>query len=733
MAYRGDDLDLRTPQGWSSSGREGSAEPNWWTRTAVYKGGQTDPIWVDDNVMACCNHAFDLAIAHRSPEVRLEHLINALTLSDAASQVLEARGLGVASLRRESGTAIANDFPAVSGSGQLVPKRSEALIEVLRQAADQAYPRRAPVGADDLLHVIFGMKRDIPGVQLLHRHTAAWSNRNGAPDIRLDARGSSYAARPRYASTQAHDYFSQPTREPVLREPVLREPVPREQLLRERDIAREPILREPILREPPPREPPPREYVPQTPTDSFQDTRIDSLERAVRDLGIDLADDRKTIRSLVTDLQRTAAVQADDTGRFRGSLSDRLGALEDSLLRSRSEPSQLPVALMDRIGGIERNIEARLSDLARQPAVSQALVDHITMVERSIDARLAEIARAPSVPQNLIDRLGGIERALEARLTDIGRAQSAIADRLHSLENTQQRPSEATLSPLVTQRLDSITTFATKLDNVERTFQLILDRLTGVERKLASATETKSFDLSPLDLRLASIEHSISSGSSIATDISPVTDLLSGIESRVAGLERSLDNRSAETTRTVTFIGERLRTFEEAIGGQKTQTTDRLAQLERALSAYAENTVSNGSTRGDELTEVTEALLKLNANQQTLAASLDQWRLDSTGDLSVIGNRLKSIEETEFQQNPLVDDLAAQVQAIHRTVARREARRSRFRHWLFGTDEWYSSSYDTERWRARQADSVVPSRTAESVAVQQRPTPPSPPPSMLRR
>jgi chromosome segregation ATPase len=316
---------------------------------------------------------------------------------------------------------------------------------------------------------------------------------------------------------------------------------------------------------------------------------------------------------------------------------------------------------------------------------------------------------------------------------DIGRAQTAIADRLISLENSQQRPVEASLTPLVTQRLDSITTFATKLDNVERTFQLILDRLTGVERQLASAPDAKPFDLSPLDGRLASLERSINSSASVATDIGPVTELLSGIESRVAGLERSLENRSAESTRTVTFIGERLRTFEEAIGGQKAQTTDRLAQLERALSAYAENTVSNGSARGEELTELTEALLKLNANQQTLAQSLDQWRLDSTGDLSVIGNRLKSIEETEFQQNPLVDDLAAQVQAIHRTIARREARRSRFRHWLFGTDEWYSSSYDTARWRARQADSVIPTRVTETMSLQPRPTPPSPPASMLRR
>ncbi|CAN0505399.1 unnamed protein product, partial [Phaeothamnion confervicola] len=98
--------------------------------------------------------------------------------------------------------------------------------------------------------------------------------------------------------------------------------------------------------------------IPTTMVDTFQDSRIDSLERMVRDLGVDLADDRKTIRSLVGDLQRTAAVQADDTGRFRGSLSDRLSTLEDTLARTRNDNQQLPTAELERLGGIERSVEA---------------------------------------------------------------------------------------------------------------------------------------------------------------------------------------------------------------------------------------------------------------------------------------------------------------------------------------------------------------------------------------
>lgn len=688
MAYRGDDLDLRTPQSWSSAGRETGAgeQANWWTRTAVYKGGRGDPIWVDDYVMACCNHAYDLALAHRAPEVRLEHLINALTLHEHAAQVLEARGLSVASLRRESGAAIANDIPATTSSG--LPKRSEGMEEALRLAADHAYPRRTPVTVDDILHVLFDMKRDLPGLQLLYRNANVWSGngRNGAEargaDLRLDPlphlSRPQPAPRSRYSAPGAHDYYGQSApREPL---PPAREPL--------RDMR--PIAREPQ---------------PTTVVDSFQDARIDSLERAVRDLGVDLADDRKTIRSLVGDLQRTSAAQADDTGRFRGGLNDRLATLEDTVLRSRNEAAQLPGALLERID----------------------------MIERMIDQRLADSGRNQSVAPALLDRLAGIERGLDARLADIGRATAMLADRLQSLEQIAQRPAEATLSPLVSQRLEAITSFGGKVETLERTFQLILDRMTGVERKLADSQEKLvKVDLSGVERRLGEIESNVKMSVEQSLDMGPVTELLSGIEVRVAGLERTLDNRASETGRTVSFIGERLRSFEETMGGQKGLTMDRLDQLERSLSAYAETSVTARGSYENDLGEVHEALLKLNANQQTLAGALDQWRLDSTGDLSVINNRLKAVEETDQKNLPQIESMAGQIAAIYGTLAKREVRKKTFLTWLFGTDEWYSSSYDTKSWRARQIEPAAV-RTAEAVVIQQRPTPPAPPSSMTRR
>jgi hypothetical protein len=797
MAYRGDDLDLRTPQAWSSSGRDAGTEPNWWTRTTIFKGGRNDPIWVDDHVMACCNHAYDLARAHRSPEVRLEHLINALTLDDHAAQVLEARGLSVASLRRESGAAIANDIPSAAG-GEAAPRRSEGFEEALRLAADYAYPRRTPVTVDDLLHIMFDMKRELPGVQLLRRHAASWKGRNGTMeprpgegsfkpgadprvDLRLDPLP--HLSRPRYASPGAHDYFSS---QPATREAsTTREaPPPREAPL-SRSVSREPPV--------------------QSAVDTYQDSRLDTLERMVRDLGVDLADDRKTIRTLVSDLQRSTASQADDTGRFRGGLTERLAALEDALVRSRndaaalpnaildrmamleraidarlaeaSRPAALPSALLDRIASLERSIEMRLADAARTQSAPQALLERLAGLERTVDARLAEANRAPAVLMDrlmaversiearlsdvggrptgpspaLLDRLSAIERSIEARLVEMGDITAAMNSRLQGLEDAATRPVEATLTPLVNQRLETITQFSGKVETLERTFQLLLDRMTGVERRLASGIETKAtVDLSGVETRLDGLQKAVDAGTEQSLDLAPLTAVLTAIETRVSGLERTLDNRTAETGRTVSFIGERLRSFEEAIGGTRTTTIDRLGQIERALTAYAESTVASSTAHVNDLGEVHEALLKLNANQQTLAGSLEQWRLDNTGDLSVISNRIKVIEDMEERRAPQLEAVVQQVALVHNALAKREVRKNRFMHWLYGTDEWYSASWDTKRWRMRQAETLLPARAAEAVPLQPRVvppigpttvahqapvshTPPAPPPSALRR
>ena len=645
MAYRGDDLELRTPQGWAQPAREagrepapGTEAPNWWTRTTIYKGGRADPLWVDDHVMAVCNHAHDLAVAHRAAEVRLEHLLNALTLNEATAQVLESRGVAVAGLRRESGAVIASEPPTGSPNGKSQPRRSDMFEETLRAAADRAYPRRTPITAEDILFVLLDMKREHPGLNLLRRYASQWQGRNGMGDTRTDYRLEPlpHLARnpvepPRYASPAAHDYFTPP----------------RQQLA--------PAYREPAT----------------APVDTVQNTRIESLERAVRDLGQDLVGERKALQSIV----------------------------EDAVQRSRAEPSQASPALIDHIMGIERSFDARMSDVGRSWT---ALGERLQSLEHAVSQRPGDQGVSPAMMQRL-DALSGLDRTVDMRLGELGRSWAGLSDRLQRFEDT-----------LAKRQPEAMGGLERKIDQLEKTFSLILDRLTGMEQQLANRTD-------------------------LPADLGPLTELLSGIETRIATVERSLDNRAAETGRTVSFVAERLRSFEEKLGApqspqQSQQLTERLTQLERSLSAYAERTVETGTSHERDLTELHEALVKLNTNQQMLASSLDQWRTDTMGDLGVINNHLKAIDEVGQQRQPAIDALVKQVTNVHEQVARREVHKSRFRNWLFGTDEWYTASWDTSGWRRRHGlDAPRQGELRPVPTSSQRPTPPAPPASSVRK
>ena len=91
MSYKGNDLDLQTPRTLGGARpapaplerpANGSAPP--------LSTAEPGPIAVDDTVLACCNMAYDVARFHVSPDVKLEHLLHALTRVGPAVDVLAA-------------------------------------------------------------------------------------------------------------------------------------------------------------------------------------------------------------------------------------------------------------------------------------------------------------------------------------------------------------------------------------------------------------------------------------------------------------------------------------------------------------------------------------------------------------------------------------------------------------------------------------------------------------------
>ena len=166
MAYKGMDLNLRS--GRPRPGREpgiddGSANGGAWSHPTR---GALEPIHVDEQVEACCNSAYDAAQFHSAAEVRLDHLLHAMTRVKASAELMEQLSIRTGQVRQETAVAIASVAPSHAEGG---PRTSMEMEEILRRAAAFAGERKAPATVADLLRAVLGLGRKAPTTALLMR------------------------------------------------------------------------------------------------------------------------------------------------------------------------------------------------------------------------------------------------------------------------------------------------------------------------------------------------------------------------------------------------------------------------------------------------------------------------------------------------------------------------------------------------------------------------------------
>lgn len=400
MSYRGEDLDLRTPQARGATGGFSSD---------VTLGRHDGPIWVDETVLSCCNHAYEVALAHRSSEVRLEHLLHALTRIDAAAQVLESYGIRELALRRETATAIASDIPVGLSNGSAHPRRSEELELVLRKASQAASGREAPAGVKDLLHIMIDVEPGLRGLELLHRHLAPQTN---------------YAPEPRYSGYE----------------------MPREQVR----MVPAYYVNEPSM----PRGPEPRP----TSVDTMQNNRLDQLEQMVRGLSQDLADERETfsqmLQSLHSDVRggfsNPSGMSPEDLDKTTRALNERLANFERSLetrfdvVETAMKGAGGNVADLSPLAQRLEKMEEAL--LTRDDSSSDTLSDKIATRLRGAfgDGKAStEVigSQVRAVVTPISKRLDDLQQALDSRQGAVSTAVNSLSDRINDLDASIKRVS----------------------------------------------------------------------------------------------------------------------------------------------------------------------------------------------------------------------------------------------------------------------------------------------------
>lgn len=552
MAYHGEDLDLRTQQTWTPADvlpQSDAPSPNG--KRGPFQAG---PVLVDDTVLACFNQAYDIASAHRSIEVRVEHLLNAMTRVDPAAVALETHGVRVVALKRETATIIAGDIPAAPGSGAVSPRRSDELAELLRLAASFASRRNAAVSVDDLLHVLFDQRSDFAQSELLFRFSSRLAQRDMPREM----------PEPLPPLTRADSRY-QPS-----------------SLRYSADYGR-PSYRNDYLG---------------APADALQNSRIDALEQMLRGLSHDFSNERHIIAGLVRDLARDTLAHQDDQGRGQAVLIERIGALEATL----------------RDGGA---------------------------------------ASVETLP--LVSKLENIEAALELRLQEMSQSWAVLSTRLQELEaSIRTRPVSDGVVDL----------------------KPIADRLDIIEEAVLGHDQHRG--IGDLADRLAKLEDDIGRVLATSTDAGRTDALLGGFD-KIDGLSNKLDTHNGSLN-------------ELAVG-----LVERMTEVERAVAAEIETAAAKHQAYAHDLTEVHEALLKVNENQHTLAGSMDQWRTESATDVANILNRLAGIDRDAALPAETLAALNNHMEATNRFIIERYHRRHRFMYWLFGTDDWISASWPSTK------------------------------------
>lgn len=457
-------------------------------------------------------------------------------------------------------------------------------------------------------------------------------------------------------------------------------------------------------------------------TDTLQNTRMDAIERAIRDLTEDMARNRATFSSLVGELRDT---------------------------NNNGIPDAMERRTNGHAGGWDEDEAHDISYL-------------IGRMDSNVEAKFKELARAWSV---LGDRLKAIEEVVEDLDADgIGLSQ---------------------ISPDMAAQLKSLSVGLGRLDELEKLLTSLPLRLTELERRLQSIATSgpNSLDVERLTSKIEAIEHLIKDSDG-AVELGPVMSGLRDVEAGMRGVGgqlREVDNRTGDVNLMLESVSERQQRMEDVIEAQQaqisellgmlrdnggltvvggsgidpdsiassvgalvtdrfaglaTQLQQRIGQLEETVRASAERPVMvNGSGELD-ASYLNDAVSKIISNQHTLASSMDEWRTQSREDVSGLAARMDRLENrpitTAGVSQETIDEIKQSIRDLRAAAPHSPSTVTpsapvdgwtRFKMWLFGTTDWYGESWgglreeDERVWQDPRRDSN-----------QSRPVAPNPPP-----
>ena len=564
----------------------------------------------DETVLACCHHAHEVAKAHGAREVMLEHLVHALVRVPEAAQVMADRGINVESLKRESAGVISSEIP-VDHTVIVAQLRASKDFNTVMHLAAAAASRRdeRQLGARDLLEALLRFDPKSRVVRMIRRHANA-----GDIEEPVDPLAEVKGLMQRYADEQ-------------------------------RDLR-------------------------------LALNELRNAQTGQSSTALVAIDDR--MRGMERTLQALATVSGD-----RDGLSERMKSVHDAILAHRNDTRALAdrvqmmervvstggsgdnSALMERLKVVQDSIVAHRND-------TRAVADRLQTMERIVST----VGTNPGVNtgqlQTLIgDRFLSMQKTLENHRLDLARMEQSVADRVRMME-AKQLTSESIDG--IARRLETVLTEKFKLLETATVngkplvlpagLDTLGDRMQGLERQVSAQRAELQGWQSAIEKDMKTLEDLM--------DLIPANDgpARPGIgEGEIQGLKQSIDLYRAETQRIERLVEQRLSGLSGLTGLNEKLTGlnglgDRLMGVERSINTQrTEQSSIRGQLDGD-LEQIRKAMMALGNAQQTLSGAIDDWRLNNSGDLSVISNRLASLEQIAAAANALA--VAPPVQVVER-------------------------------------------------------------------
>lgn len=249
---------------------------------------------------------------------------------------------------------------------------------------------------------------------------------------------------------------------------------------------------------------------------------------------------------------------------------------------------------------------------------------------------------------------------------------------------------------------DAADRFGTRLDQLETSMRAlaaevaadrkaIVDMLAELQRDIRASRSDPPAALGEiqvaLDSKVADLDKSIAALSQRFETVRGFTEGAPDVESRLAALETRIGAQPPAIAEAVSYMLSQRHDEREAAVAQG------LAAFEGTLRTQAERMEQATKAHEHDLSEVYEALVKIGTNQQTLGANLEGWRIENSGDLSIVNNRVESMEQALLAVLPRPRPEPAVAPAARPELYEYDPPTGSFKRWLFGTTRVLPSSW----------------------------------------